>query len=132
MSEARKPTQVEIIPPPPGPPNDGLQRRSEPTAPVSPLRRLLARVPGVPTLYGLGLYLMDDEGSDLHRFLILMMLLYFISPVDLLPDYLLGPLGFTDDLGMLMGLVRFIGSEQLEPYRDEARRRLRGLPPGKE
>jgi uncharacterized membrane protein YkvA (DUF1232 family) len=30
------------------------------------------------------------------------MLLYLISPIDLLPEYLLGPMGYIDDIGFIV------------------------------
>jgi uncharacterized membrane protein YkvA (DUF1232 family) len=91
----------------------------------SGFKSFLARVPGIPTLYGLWIYLMDDESSDLHRFLILLALLYLISPADLLPEYILGPLGLVDDVAAIGILIKFIGSPALAPYREQARKRLR-------
>jgi uncharacterized membrane protein YkvA (DUF1232 family) len=89
------------------------------------LKRLLAGVPGVPTVYGLWIYLMDDNAPDLQRLMILSMFLYVVFPTDFLPEALFGPLGLTDDIAVFWGLLKFIGSDKLKPYREEAKRRLR-------
>ncbi|WP_374032898.1 YkvA family protein [Bdellovibrio bacteriovorus] len=50
-------------------------------------------------------------------------LLYFISPIDLVPDYL--PIaGFIDDAGVIAAVVAHL-STQLEPLRPEARKTIR-------
>ncbi|MGI6357743.1 MAG: YkvA family protein [Bacillota bacterium] len=41
-----------------------------------------------------------------HRLLFLLALTYFISPADLVPDWVLGPLGFADDLMLATAVLR--------------------------
>lgn len=40
--------------------------------------------------------------ADHPRFLIVAVVLYLLSPLDVLPEALLGPLGYLDDLFMLL------------------------------
>lgn len=59
---------------------------------------------------------------------ILMMLIYTLSPVDLLPEALLGPIGLIDDSVVMMNIVRqfsgllinFVGEEGVRERREEA------------
>ncbi|OPZ07869.1 MAG: hypothetical protein BWZ08_01558 [candidate division BRC1 bacterium ADurb.BinA292] len=117
---------VEILPPADGPLT--AQCSSAPRPTPHPLRYLFSYVPGVTTLVALWLYLLDEHASSLHKLSIVLTFLYFVWPLDLLKDLFVG-LGYLDDLAIFYGLVRFIGSETLRPYRLEARRWLRGLPP---
>jgi uncharacterized membrane protein YkvA (DUF1232 family) len=56
---------------------------------------------------------------------ILMMLIYTLSPVDLLPEALLGPIGLIDDSVVMMNIVRqfsgllinFVGEEGVRDRR---------------
>jgi uncharacterized membrane protein YkvA (DUF1232 family) len=59
---------------------------------------------------------------------ILMMLIYTLSPVDLLPEALLGPIGLIDDSVVMMNIVRqfsgllinFVGEEGVRDRREGA------------
>jgi len=64
---------------------------------------------------------MKDSFVGWHRKLIVVAaLIYFISPVDTIPD--LTPLfGYLDDLGVISALLKFLGSE-LIPYYDSGYR----------
>ncbi len=93
------------------------------------LKYMLSLIPGVTTLVGLWFYLLDDECPTTHKFLILLALFYLVWPLDIVPERFFAALGLVDDIAVLFMLVRFLGSETLRPYRREARRWLRGLPP---
>ncbi len=90
------------------------------------MRNLLKIFPGGRTLVALYLYLQDPDANPMHRLGIVLSMLYFIMPLDFIPDFFLLPFGFVDDMAVFMGLLKFIGSEQLAPYREQARRWLRG------
>jgi uncharacterized membrane protein YkvA (DUF1232 family) len=62
-------------------------------------------------------YYMKDPLVSWHRKAIVVMgLIYFISPIDTIPD--IAPLiGYLDDLGVISALIKFLGSE-LIPYYD--------------
>jgi uncharacterized membrane protein YkvA (DUF1232 family) len=58
-------------------------------------------------------------------------LAYFILPFDAIPDFIAG-LGYTDDLAVLLGAIRAVGSHVNEEHRARARatlERLRGGSP---
>lgn len=92
------------------------------------LKRVIARVPGLADVLALWYYLNSDLAPLKHKVSILATLAYFILPIDAIPD-VLGPLGYTDDIAVALGLIRFIGSEVMLPYRRYARLWLKGQAP---
>jgi len=59
-------------------------------------------------------YLRDSFVSWHRKAIVIAALIYFISPIDTIPD--LTPLfGYLDDLGVITALLKFLGSE-LIPY----------------
>lgn len=93
---------------------------------VRGMRRLLRWIPGANSVVAVCHYLMDDEAPATRRFVVLLSLIYLISPMDLIPDWVTGPLGFADDFAVFWGLLTFLGSATLKPYRLQARAWLRG------
>ena len=140
MSEqVRKPSRIEIIPPDPKKASkaaDSSQTDANLPATrsrVSPARYkgikyLLSFLPGVTSLVALWIYMLDDDSPTSHKISIFLSILYLIYPGDLISEMVFGPLGFADDLAVFLGLVAFIGSDTLKPYRIQARRWLRGQP----
>ncbi len=61
-------------------------------------------------------YMKDPFVSWHRKAIVVMGLIYFISPIDSIPD--IAPLiGYLDDLGVVTALIKFLGSE-LIPYYD--------------
>jgi len=61
-------------------------------------------------------YMKDSCVSWNRKAIVVMGLIYFISPIDTIPD--IAPLvGYLDDLGVITALIKFLGSE-LIPYYD--------------
>ena len=61
-------------------------------------------------------YMKDPSVSWHRKAIVVMGLVYFISPIDTIPD--IAPLiGYLDDLGVVAAVVKFLGSE-LIPYYD--------------
>ena len=59
-------------------------------------------------------YLQDNFVSWHRKAIVIAALIYFISPIDTIPD--VAPLfGYLDDLGVITALLKFLGSE-LIPY----------------
>ncbi|MBI1937814.1 MAG: DUF1232 domain-containing protein [Ignavibacteriales bacterium] len=59
-------------------------------------------------------YMRDKYVPWYRKSIVVGALLYFISPIDAIPD--LAPLvGYLDDLGVIVAVIKFIGSE-LIPY----------------
>ena len=62
------------------------------------------------------LYMRDRHISWYRKSIVVGALIYFISPIDAIPD--LAPLiGYLDDLGVVMAVLKFMGSEII-PYYD--------------
>lgn len=61
-------------------------------------------------------YLFDDKVSWHRKAIVAGALIYFIAPIDAIPD--LAPLfGYLDDLGVITATLKFLGNE-LVPYYD--------------
>ncbi|MEJ5306460.1 MAG: YkvA family protein [Ignavibacteria bacterium] len=59
-------------------------------------------------------YLKDDSVKWYRKLIVVSALVYFISPIDTIPD--LAPLvGYLDDLGVIAAAIKYIGSE-IQPY----------------
>jgi uncharacterized membrane protein YkvA (DUF1232 family) len=56
---------------------------------------------------------------------ILAALAYFVMPMDMIPDMLVG-IGFTDDATVLMGIMTLIRTHVRDEHLDAARQALRG------
>lgn len=62
-------------------------------------------------------YFIDPKVSWHRKTIVVAALVYFISPIDAIPD--IAPLfGYMDDLGVITALMKFLGSE-LIPYYDK-------------
>jgi uncharacterized membrane protein YkvA (DUF1232 family) len=59
---------------------------------------------------------LDKEVPRRARILIGGALAYFISPIDLLPELILGPIGYLDDLVLAVAVVSQVFTGDLEPY----------------
>lgn len=61
-------------------------------------------------------YMRDGQVAWYRKSIVVGALIYFISPIDTIPD--LAPLvGYLDDLGVVMAVMKFLGREIL-PYYD--------------
>lgn len=61
-------------------------------------------------------YMKDPSVSWHRKAIVVMGLVYFISPIDTIPD--IAPfIGYLDDLGVITAVIKFLGSE-LIPYYD--------------
>lgn len=59
-------------------------------------------------------YLKDESVKWYRKLIVVSALLYFIAPIDTVPD--LAPLvGYLDDLGVIAAAIKYIGSE-IKPY----------------
>ena len=66
-------------------------------------------------------YMKDPYVSWHRKAIVVMGLIYFISPIDTIPD--IAPLiGYLDDLGVITALIKYLGSE-LIPFYDAKYRR---------
>lgn len=78
------------------------------------LEKLGSKISFAKDLLALYKYLVDGRVSWHRKAIVAAALVYFIVPIDSIPD--LAPLfGYMDDLGVIMATLKFLGSE-LIPY----------------
>jgi uncharacterized membrane protein YkvA (DUF1232 family) len=75
----------------------------------------------VPDFFYLLIKLATDEDIPSHeKAKLILAIAYFISPIDLLPEALLGPLGYLDDLALsafvLNGIINNVSQEIVQKY----------------
>ena len=75
----------------------------------------------VPDFFYLLLKLATDESVPSHeKAKLILAIAYFISPLDLLPEAFLGPLGYLDDLALsayvLNGIINKVSPETVQKY----------------
>ncbi|MEE4260535.1 MAG: DUF1232 domain-containing protein [Bacteroidales bacterium] len=75
----------------------------------------------VPDFFYLLIKLATDEGVPSHeKAKLILAIAYFISPIDILPEAFLGPLGYLDDLALsayvLNGIVNKVSPEIVQKY----------------
>jgi len=82
----------------------------------SKVQRVGKKISFVKDIKALYAYMKDPFVSWHRKAIVVMGLIYFISPIDTIPD--IAPLiGYLDDLGVITALIKFLGSE-LVPYYD--------------
>jgi uncharacterized membrane protein YkvA (DUF1232 family) len=90
------------------------------------LKRSLARIPFAEDVLA-AFYCAFDSATPLKvKGILLAALAYFIMPLDVIPDVLLG-LGFTDDMAVLYTAISMIRSHMTQAHRDKARQTLEKL-----
>lgn len=87
------------------------------------LKKSLARIPFAEDVLA-AFYCAFDPATPLKvKGILLGALAYFIMPVDVIPDVLLG-LGFTDDMAVLYTAISMIRSHMTQAHRDKAKETL--------
>lgn len=78
------------------------------------LRKAEKKISFIEDVIALYNYLKDNSVKWYRKLIVVSALLYFISPIDTIPD--LAPLvGYLDDLGVIAAAIKYIGSE-IKPY----------------
>lgn len=78
------------------------------------LRRTKNKISFIEDIVALYNYLKDDTVKWYRKILVVSALIYFIVPIDTIPD--LAPLlGYLDDFGVIAAAIKYIGSE-IQPY----------------
>lgn len=78
------------------------------------LKKTKGKISFIEDIIALYNYLKDDSVKWYRKLIVVSALLYFISPIDSIPD--LAPLvGYLDDLGVIAATIKYIGSE-IQPY----------------
>jgi uncharacterized membrane protein YkvA (DUF1232 family) len=84
------------------------------------LARVLAQVPFAEDLLAAYYCAFDRATPARAKGILIGALAYFVLPIDLVPDLLLG-LGFTDDLAVLLAAVKVVHIHVTEAHRQRAR-----------
>ena len=90
------------------------------------LKRSLARIPFAEDVLAAFYCAFDPLTPIKAKGILLGALAYFIMPIDVIPDVLLG-LGFTDDMAVLYTAISMIRSHMTQAHRDKAKDTLEKL-----
>ncbi len=87
------------------------------------LRRAARQIPFIEDVVA-GYYCAIDRTTPVRvRTTLFGALAYFVLPLDLIPDFIIGT-GFADDVTVLFGALTMVGSHILPRHRDAARQAL--------
>ena len=90
------------------------------------LQRSLASVPFAEEVVA-AYYCAFDPATPLKvKGILLAALAYFIMPIDVIPDFILG-IGFTDDMAVLYTAISMIRNHMTQAHRDKAKQTLEKL-----
>ena len=93
------------------------------------LSRVLAQVPFAEDLLAAYYCAFDRATPVKAKGILIGALAYFVLPIDVIPDMLLG-LGFTDDLAVLLAACKVVTTHVTEAHRQRARETLARLRAG--
>ena len=93
------------------------------------LARVLARVPFAEELLAAYYCAFDRATPVKAKGILIGALAYFVLPIDLVPDMVLG-LGFTDDLAVLIAAINVVSTHVTAAHRQRAREALDRLRAG--
>lgn len=95
------------------------------------LRRNLARIPKADEVVAAYYAAFDPRTPFRTKAMLLAALAYFVLPLDVIPDFILG-LGFTDDMTVLLTAFGLIRSNVTDEHRERARATVDALRRGDE
>ena len=95
------------------------------------LTRVLAHVPFADELVAAYYCAFDKTTPMRAKGILIGALAYFILPVDVVPDFILG-LGFTDDMAVLLAAFNVVRTHVNQSHRDRARDTLERLRRGEQ
>ncbi|MDX1715372.1 MAG: YkvA family protein [Anderseniella sp.] len=90
------------------------------------LKRNLARIPKADEVVAAYYAAFDSKTPFRIKAMLLAALAYFVMPIDVVPDFILG-LGFTDDMTVLLTAFGLIRSNVTEEHREKARATVEAL-----
>ena len=90
------------------------------------LKRNLARIPKADEVVAAYYAAFDSNTPFRTKAMLLAALAYFVMPIDVVPDFILG-LGFTDDMTVLLTAFGLIRSNVTEEHREKARATVEAL-----
>lgn len=102
---------------------DEVRRRFWPT-----VRKALRQVPFIDEVIAAYYAMLDPQTPASARLTLIAALAYFVSPFDLVPDFLFG-IGFVDDVSVLAAAIAAVQGSIRQEHRDAAKRALADPPP---
>lgn len=90
------------------------------------LRRSLAYIPFAPDLLAAYYCAMDPQTPARVKAVLLAALAYFVLPVDIIPDFIVG-LGFSDDLTVILTAVTMVRGHMTQTHTEKATHHLNQL-----
>ena len=87
------------------------------------LKRVLSRIPFAEDLIAAYYCAMDSQTPTKVRVVLLGALAYFIMPLDIIPDFILG-VGYTDDAAILAAAISTVAAHITPKHRDAAKQAL--------
>lgn len=95
-----------------------VRRRFWPT-----LRKAVRHVPFAHDLVAAYYCAIDPDVPFRVRATLMGALFYFVTPIDVIPDFLIG-IGFTDDVTVLAGAITMVAAHITDKHRERAKRAL--------
>ena len=90
------------------------------------VRRAMAAIPFMDQVVAAYFCAFDPETPTRVRATLIAALAYFVSPIDVIPDFI-AVVGFTDDAAVLMGAFRMISAHIKPEHREAAKAALHDL-----
>lgn len=116
---AKPATDIEVLGP-----EEAAEKEARVRASFWPtVKKALRYVPFIEEVVAAYYAMLDPKTPHRARLTLIAALAYFVSPFDLVPDFLLG-LGFLDDASVLAAAIAAVSSSIKEEHREAARRAL--------
>lgn len=86
-------------------------------------KRALRQIPFMTDVIAAYYAMLDPETPSRSKWILIGALAYFVSPIDAVPDFILG-LGFLDDASIIAAAIAAVASSVKDEHRHAARRAL--------
>jgi uncharacterized membrane protein YkvA (DUF1232 family) len=87
------------------------------------VKKALRTIPFIDEVVAAYYAMLDPQTPTRSRLILIAALAYFVTPFDVVPDFILG-LGFIDDASVLMAALAAVRSSIRDEHREAARRAL--------
>ena len=116
---ARQQPQIEILGP-----EDAAEKEAQVRARFWPtVKKALRFIPFIDEVIAAYYAMLDPRTPAKSRLILIGALAYFVSPFDVVPDFLFA-IGFVDDVSILLAALAAVRSSIREEHREAARRAL--------
>lgn len=105
-------------------PEDAAEKEARVRARFWPtVKKALRIIPFIEEVIAAYYAMLDPRTPSKSRLILIGALAYFVSPFDIVPDFIIG-LGFVDDASILMAALAAVRSSIRDEHREAARRAL--------